>query len=102
VECPACRTAGLEALDDPDTVERRFFASATTLELAGLDTGAGRLAVVFVVVLTPLETVLDVEGLTTGFGLDEPAVVAGFLVAVVDVDAAPARFSASVSDFTGE
>jgi hypothetical protein len=105
VECPAGRTAGLEALGDPDIVERRFLASATAPEAAGFDTGVGRLAVVLVVVLTPLETALVVEGLTTGFGLDvlaDVADVAGFRAAVVDVDAAPARFSASVSGFAGE
>lgn len=102
MECPAGRTAGLEALGDPDIVESRFFASATAPEVAGLDTGVGRLAVVLVIVLTPLETTLEVEGLTAGFGLDVLADVAGFRAAVVDVDAAPARFSARVSGFAGE
>jgi hypothetical protein len=63
-----------------------------------LATGADRLAVVLEVE-GALVVVLDVAGLTAGLGLDALTEVAGFRAVVEEVVAA--RFSASVSDFTG-
>ena len=93
---------GFEALGDPDIVERRFFASATVPEIAGLEIGADLLAEVPELkgALVEVLEVLDVEGLSAGLGLDALTDVVGFRTVVEEVVGAP-RFSARLSDFTG-
>jgi hypothetical protein len=94
---------GFEALGDPDIVERRFFASATAPDTAGLAIGAALLAEVlelkgaFVDVLD----VLDVEAFSAGLGLDALTEAVGFRAVLAEEVAVVPRFSARLSDFTG-
>ena len=86
-------------MGDPEIVERRFFASATVPEVAGLLTAVDLLAEVLEA-RGALADVLEVVGLSAALGLDALTEVEGFRVVVVLVLVVP-RFSASVSDFTG-
>jgi len=89
---------GLAAPGAPETVDKRFLASATAPDAAGLWTGADLLAGVPVLPVV-LAVVLGAAGLADDFGLVGVADVVGFRV-VVEAAVFP-RFSARVSVFPG-